>query len=101
MSYSARAIRPDALSILIFSLAVVPPLASAAPRISFDFREGVQGWEAGFADYPYGERPDYELEAELRELHHEATVWDNWFTLLALMLIYSVDVGLRRLAGLS
>lgn len=71
MSYSAQAIRPDALSVLVFSLAVVPPLAGAAPRISFDFREGAQGWEAGFADYPYGERLDYELEAELRELPEE------------------------------
>jgi hypothetical protein len=34
-------------------------------------------------------------------LHREATVWDNWLTLALLVFIYSVDVGLRRLAGLS
>jgi hypothetical protein len=40
-------------------------------HFSFDFREGVQGWEAGFSDYPVGGRPDYEFEAGLRELPEE------------------------------
>jgi hypothetical protein len=33
--------------------------------------------------------------------HREATIWDNWLTLAVLVFIYSLDVGLRRLAGLS
>jgi hypothetical protein len=40
-------------------------------------------------------------EAEFRELHREATIWDNWLTLLIVMMTYSVDVGIRRLMGLS
>jgi hypothetical protein len=40
-------------------------------------------------------------EAKLTTLHREATVWDNWLTLALLMVVYSIDVGLRRLAGLS
>lgn len=40
-------------------------------------------------------------ETEQQDLHREATLWDNWLTLLVLILLYSVDVGLRRLMGLS
>jgi hypothetical protein len=31
----------------------------------------------------------------------EAPLWDNWLVLAALITIYSLDVGLRRLTGLS
>ena len=34
-------------------------------------------------------------------LKREATLWDNWLTLAILMGLYSFDVGLRRLVGLS
>jgi hypothetical protein len=34
-------------------------------------------------------------------LHREASIWDNWLVLTLLVIIYSVDVGLRRLSGLS
>lgn len=40
-------------------------------------------------------------EAKLVPFHREATLWDNWLTLVVLAVIYSLDVGLRRLAGLS
>lgn len=40
-------------------------------------------------------------EPKLVELHREESIWDNWFTLSLLVLIYCVDVGLRRLSGLS
>jgi hypothetical protein len=40
-------------------------------------------------------------EPKLIELHREETIWDNWFTLSLLVLVYSVDVGIRRLLGLS
>ncbi|MDA1054284.1 MAG: hypothetical protein O3C40_27885 [Planctomycetota bacterium] len=40
-------------------------------------------------------------EAELKQLHHEATIWDNWLTLSLLVLVYSFDVGIRRMMGLS
>jgi hypothetical protein len=40
-------------------------------------------------------------QTKLISYHREATVWDNWLTLVVLCVIYSVDVGLRRLAGLS
>jgi hypothetical protein len=34
-------------------------------------------------------------------LHREASLWDNWLMLTLLVVIYSIDVGLRRLSGLS
>lgn len=40
-------------------------------------------------------------ETERTELHREASLWDNWLVLLVLIVVYSVDVGLRRLSGLS
>jgi hypothetical protein len=33
--------------------------------------------------------------------HREATVWDNGLTLALLIFLYSLDVGIRRLVGLS
>ncbi|HEV3006429.1 MAG TPA: hypothetical protein VGX78_18305, partial [Pirellulales bacterium] len=40
-------------------------------------------------------------EPKTVELHREASLWDNWLTLTLLVFVYSLDVGLRRLAGLS
>jgi hypothetical protein len=40
-------------------------------------------------------------DVKLIELHREESIWDNWFVLSLLVLIYSVDVGIRRLSGLS
>ena len=31
----------------------------------------------------------------------QATIWDNWLVLVILVLVYSIDVGIRRLMGLS
>lgn len=44
-----------------------------------------------------------ELKGEPKtiSLHREASIWDNWLVLTLLVVIYSVDVGLRRLSGLS
>jgi hypothetical protein len=54
------------------------------------------------------ELPGLEMLAELlqgesnySELHREADLWDNWMTLTILIVLYSLDVGLRRLLGLS
>jgi len=41
-----------------------------------------------------------EGKAELKSLHREATLWDNWLVLLLLITVYSIDVGIRRLMGL-
>jgi hypothetical protein len=40
-------------------------------------------------------------EAKFTELHRESSVWDNWLTLSLLIFLYTLDVGLRRLMGLS
>lgn len=37
-------------------------------EFTFDFNEGLQGWRAGFADYPYGEEDFYELDFGHRNL---------------------------------
>jgi len=49
---------------------------------------------AGIAD-------DMQGETKQIALHREATMWDNWLVLVLLVFVYSLDVGLRRLAGLS
>ncbi|MBC8356286.1 MAG: hypothetical protein H8E66_30270 [Planctomycetes bacterium] len=41
-----------------------------------------------------------EGKAELKSLHREATLWDNWLTLAVLICVYSLDVGIRRVMGL-
>jgi hypothetical protein len=43
------------------------------------------------------------LQGEPRstDLHREASLWDNWMTLALLIFLYTLDVGLRRLMGLS
>ena len=41
-----------------------------------------------------------EGKAELKSLHREATLWDNWLTLAVLICVYSLDVGMRRVMGL-
>jgi hypothetical protein len=40
-------------------------------------------------------------EGTKAERHREATLWDNWMTLVLLVSLFGVDVGLRRLTGLS
>jgi hypothetical protein len=35
------------------------------------------------------------------QLYREKTLWDNWLMLVLLVAVYSLDVALRRLAGLT
>jgi hypothetical protein len=49
---------------------------------------------AGIADRLQG-------ESKYTELHREASLWDNGLTLAILIFLYSLDVGIRRLVGLS
>lgn len=44
---------------------------------------------------------DLKGTVELKRAQQEASLWDNWLLLVILVGIYSLDVGLRRLAGLS
>jgi hypothetical protein len=45
--------------------------------------------------------PTLKGEAKLLQVHREASLWDNGPFLLMLIVLYSLDVALRRLAGLS
>jgi hypothetical protein len=40
-------------------------------------------------------------ETKYTELHREASLWDNGLTLAVLIFLYCLDVGIRRLVGLS
>ena len=40
-------------------------------------------------------------QAQLSRRRDQATIWDNWLILIVLVVIYSVDVGIRRMMGLS
>lgn len=46
-------------------------------------------------------RPLLKGESRLTSVHREATLWDNGLVLVILMVLYLLDVALRRLAGLS
>lgn len=66
------------LSIVLITLVTFTPIAlgqvtSSPVSVSFDFRNGALGWEAGFADYQPATDKDgfYELKAELRNLPSE------------------------------
>jgi len=45
--------------------------------------------------------PTLKGETKLSQVHREATLWDNGLFLLLVIFLYSLDVALRRLAGLS
>jgi hypothetical protein len=45
--------------------------------------------------------PTLKGESTLTQVHREASLWDNWLILAVVMFVYSLDVALRRLAGLS
>jgi hypothetical protein len=66
-------ILPSYLTLLL--LTSIATAQSSAPTVtrSFDFRNGAQGWQAGFADYPPGDDKNnfYELRAEIRTLPSE------------------------------
>ncbi len=70
MLHSRHAIL-GALSVWVCHALAFPACASQPLRFSFDFRDGTQGWEAGFADYYAGQELEMELEAGLRELPEE------------------------------
>ncbi len=40
-------------------------------------------------------------ESKFTEMHREVSLWDNWPVLALLIFLYSLDIGLRRLTGLS
>jgi hypothetical protein len=54
---------------------------SSSIQSSFDFRNGAQGWQAGFADYPPAYNPNdfYQLKAEMRSLPPELGVSGTGF----------------------
>ena len=73
------------------------------------FRHGVVKWPSGRSPVRVRFDPretyqppfdDMAIGASI-ELHREATIWDNWITLAMLVFLYCVDVGVRRLMGLS
>src|SRR5678815_2822459 len=69
------------LGLVLYNPATLAQGTPAPVSISFDFRDGSLGWEAGFADYP----PDtdkndlYGLRAEIRSLPPELGVIGNGF----------------------
>jgi hypothetical protein len=62
---------------------------------------GASGGRVVEIDQLSGITPDLTGEIRQAPLYREATIWDNWLTLVLLVGVYSIDVGLRRLAGLS
>jgi hypothetical protein len=74
------------LSVALLALIYLPHVAVAQGTpspvtISFDFRQGSLGWEAGFADYPPATDKDgfYELKAGIRSLPPELGVSGTGF----------------------
>lgn len=44
---------------------------------------------------------EFKGEPKTISLRRDEPIWDNWLMLTMLIVIYSIDVGLRRLSGLS
>ena len=57
---------------IIFNHVAFAQGTPAPITVSYDFRNGAQGWQAGFADYPPAtDNGFYELKAEIRSLPPE------------------------------
>ena len=69
------------LGLILYTPATLAQVSPAPVSMSFDFRDGSLGWEAGFADYaPATDKNDlYELRAEIRSLPPELGVSGNGF----------------------
>jgi hypothetical protein len=74
-------LRTLSAALLVMAACVAARAQSAPTRISFDFRNGAQGWLAGFADYPpaYNQNDLYQLRAEMRSLPPELGVAGTGF----------------------
>jgi hypothetical protein len=62
------------LGFMTLLIAFSDALAQGTPAplsFSYDFRNGAQGWQADFADYPPAQRAFFELNAEIRPLPAE------------------------------
>ncbi len=68
-------------SLLLMGAFVAAQAQSSSIQSSFDFRNGAQGWQAGFADYPPAHNPNdfYKLKAEIRPLPPELGVSGTGF----------------------
>ena len=74
------------------------------PNVNRAALEMLAGTSKGMLLEPYelDKVPDFlKGESKTMSLDREATLWDNWLMLALLIGIYSIDVGLRRLIGLS
>jgi hypothetical protein len=69
------------VSLLVMAAFVTSRAQSSPVLTSFDFRNGAQGWQAGFADYPpaYNQNDLYQLRAEMRSLPLELGVAGSGF----------------------
>jgi hypothetical protein len=73
----------------------------ALDRATLDMLAGLSGGRVvGLADIG-AIPPLLKGNPKFTPVHREATVWDNWLLLLLLALLYSADVGLRRLSGMA
>ena len=70
-----------ALLVLVMMSASAHAQATSSPlSITFDFRNGAQGWQSGFADYnPSPNHGDFMLRAEMRDLPVELGVAGTGF----------------------
>ena len=75
---------PTTISVLflliVFSNTGIAQTTPAPITVSYDFRSGAQGWQAGFADYPPAtDNGIYELKAEIQALPPELGVNGSGF----------------------
>ena len=73
--------RVVAVGLVLYTPTILAQQTPAPVSISFDFRDGSLGWEAGFADYPPATNKNdlYELRADIRSLPPELGVSGNGF----------------------
>ena len=75
------------------------------PNVNRTALEALAGATEGklveLTDLPHHPVDSSRARPRQNQVHREASLWDNGLVLLLVMFLYSLDVALRRLAGLS
>ncbi|WP_165074757.1 dockerin type I domain-containing protein [Paludisphaera rhizosphaerae] len=66
-TFDLRATSPDG-QVVMKSVSVVRGSTASVVTESYDFSQGAQGWDAGFADIPTNPNDTYELDSGIRDL---------------------------------
>ena len=85
------------VAVCLITYAVLTAMSSI--RLEFDFRDGAQGWEAGFAEYAPEMEDMMQLEAGIRSLPSELEIEGNGYYLQGMNRADDLFMFLKRRLG--